>query len=374
MSKTSANNEETETNTKNSCPACKKAVKRADKALECEICNNWVHIKCENLNEAEYAFLGEHKSLHWYCNGCNTHFAKLLSVVANMKMGQEELGKRVSEIEHQVKLTELGVNEVKTEIVQINDKIENLDVTNQMKTTIDTRIAKVVSKFNSEIDALKQQNTALEVKLETAIEAKLAGCLETVETIKANTSWATVAADMETKVKQVDTEVTSFKKILEDAKAVSEAEKDRESRILNAVIYKVEETGITREERTRADKTFVMELLNDVLNLNTDDSEILSVFRLGKRGDSSSRPLLVKFRDRTTKNKFMESLYKLKSAADKFRQISVAHDFTKKEREDCKVLVQQAKEMQNNESGEFLWRVRGPPGNLKVVKLKKAQA
>jgi len=44
------------------------------------------------------------------------------------------------------------------------------------------------------------------------------------------------------------------------------------------------------------------------------------------------------------KNLVMESLYKIKSMEIKFRSIIVAHDMTKKQREECKLMVNEAKE------------------------------
>ena len=41
----------------------------------------------------------------------------------------------------------------------------------------------------------------------------------------------------------------------------------------------------------------------------------------------------------------MESLYKLKHAKTQFKRIVIAHDITKKEREECKKLAEDAKMM-----------------------------
>ena len=73
------------------------------------------------------------------------------------------------------------------------------------------------------------------------------------------------------------------------------------------------------------------------------------------------------------KNLVMESLYKIKSMEIKFRSIIVAHDMTKKQREECKVLVNEAKEKSENESGDWVYKVRGPPGLMKIVRLRKRQ-
>ena len=68
----------------------------------------------------------------------------------------------------------------------------------------------------------------------------------------------------------------------------------------------------------------------------------------------------------------MESLSKLRNAEDRYRKISVSHDMTENEREQCKMLVKEAKEKQcNDQSGEWLYRVKGMSGDMRVVKLRK---
>src|SRR5580693_4121381 len=56
---------------KDNCPTCHKTVVDDDWALECEMCDEWYHIKCQGIEEDEYDFLNKHKSVHWYCNACN---------------------------------------------------------------------------------------------------------------------------------------------------------------------------------------------------------------------------------------------------------------------------------------------------------------
>jgi len=76
----------------------------------------------------------------------------------------------------------------------------------------------------------------------------------------------------------------------------------------------------------------------------------------------------------TIKNLIMESLYKLKHAESKFKGIIIAHDMTRTEREECKKLVAEAKTLgaQDN-SGEYLYRVRGIPGKMRIIKIKTRQ-
>ena len=51
------------------CSVCKKNVLNQDKAICCDHCyhcNQWVHIKCNNLNEINYSIL-KSKNENWYC-------------------------------------------------------------------------------------------------------------------------------------------------------------------------------------------------------------------------------------------------------------------------------------------------------------------
>jgi len=103
------------------------------------------------------------------------------------------------------------------------------------------------------------------------------------------------------------------------------------------------------------------------------EDDLHNVFRLGRCGDVA-RPLLVQFVSYSSKNILMESLYKLKHADTKFRSVVISHDMTKQEREDCKKLVEEAKVIASDDtSGEFVYRVRGLPGQMKIVKFRIRQ-
>jgi hypothetical protein len=80
---------------------------------------------------------------------------------------------------------------------------------------------------------------------------------------------------------------------------------------------------------------------------------------------------LIQFREKAIKNQVMESLSKLRQAENKFKNISVTHDLTQQERSECRQLVEEAKKKQQEEQGEFIYRVRGLPGNLKIIKIRK---
>ena len=50
------------------CGICTKAVGKNHKAIQCDICDNWVHIKCNKIDKKTYELLkGEQP---WYCLKC----------------------------------------------------------------------------------------------------------------------------------------------------------------------------------------------------------------------------------------------------------------------------------------------------------------
>ena len=155
--------------------------------------------------------------------------------------------------------------------------------------------------------------------------------------------------------------------VLEETKKNAFEEKERELRGNNFIIYRVPEAS-SADDKGKQDKLFCMELIRDALEVDAQESDIKKIFRLGKK-DTAVRPILVQLRERSIKNRVMESLFKLKDCDDKFKNVSVTHDLTQQERIECKALVAEAKKRQDDEKGEWLWRVRGVPGLMKVIRI-----
>ena len=147
-----------------------------------------------------------------------------------------------------------------------------------------------------------------------------------------------------------------------------EEEKDKERRRCNVLVYNLEDTGINSEETHKADTAFIDKLTNVVCKLNM--SNIKTFYRLGKR-ENKVRPLLISFQMIADKNLFVENLKNLSKADDILKKVSVCHDLTPKDRDKCKELVKEAKMKQQAEKGEYIFRVRRNPGEMKVVKIKR---
>ena len=48
------------------CLVCNRAVAKNHRAVQCDLCDSWVHIACNNLNVYTYQKLQKDKS-PWYC-------------------------------------------------------------------------------------------------------------------------------------------------------------------------------------------------------------------------------------------------------------------------------------------------------------------
>lgn len=332
------------------CKTCDKLVGKEDSGIECEICESWFHAKCEELSDEEYNFLHAHKSLHWYCTACNKNVANTIMLFSNLKLKVDKIEEKLDKICEGVLPVKLA-NSVEA---KISEALVN----------VETKVNKLLTDFQG----LKDQVCSSETKLETAIEAKLVDSVDSIKK-KLEPSWASmVNKEVNTQFERVSKDVTDVKLVLEDTRMKSIEERERESRSHNIIIYRVPEVDI-KEDRVKEDKKFCLELLNTALEVDAQEAEF-KFFRLGKR-DQNNRPLMVQCREKTLKNRIMESLYKLKNAEPKFKNASITHDLTINERAECKSLLEEAKKKQTEETGEYLWRVRGLPGQLKLVKLRR---
>ena len=56
------------------CRICAKNVNDKDKAVQCDLCELWIHIKCNKLNYLDYRYL-QNCDESWYCKDrCSTMF------------------------------------------------------------------------------------------------------------------------------------------------------------------------------------------------------------------------------------------------------------------------------------------------------------
>jgi len=327
------------------CITCSSLVRDKDLGVQCELCEGWCHAKCENIGEEGFKVL-QMENTHWYCTRCNKGIGKILLALNKIQIKQEKL-----ELEQQEMRIKQGI-----------------DQTNQEK------IESQLSSLKSELESQKQEMSGIREKIMNICQDVQKQNEEHNNLEAEDSLWSTIVKKhVDKKIESVSGEMHEVQKTIIEAKLQIEEEKDKEKRKSNVVIYRLGESKATSvESRKKDDTDLCLSLFNEVLEIDCTKEVINNVVRLGKKEQDQDRPLLVCFAEHTVKNAVMESLKKLSKADDRFRSISVTHDMTLKERNERKVLVTEAKNSQNQElSGEWIFRVRGNPGNMKVVKLRK---
>ena len=84
---------------------CKKEVKEGEKAMLCEGCDIWFHLKCIGMSSNLYEALeeeeeGEEKEtgLHWYCEVCDVEVRKMMEKIKELEDKHKKMESEVQKI------------------------------------------------------------------------------------------------------------------------------------------------------------------------------------------------------------------------------------------------------------------------------------
>ena len=328
------------------CPDCTKMIEENDDALQCELCDYWYHIGCQNITKATYKFLEQnarsrHQSnrLHWYCRACDTGAVKILKAVTKISRRQDALEQKLADN---------------------TDKISRHDSQiDQIEKTLETHSKQIQDFQTLNINVPANQAAVPAVPAEPAVPADSEASRGIISEVTRNIN-------------------------------------ERLERQKNIVVFNVDESNSNlKDDIVRQDMAYVQELCR---YLAGEDLHY-SVKRLGRRERKSReesehseqseqggqgqdggvdvplfkpRPLLVQLRDAEEKGKIMKKLFKLgdDDVPEDMANIAVKHDMTPAEREADRDLRKQAKEKTvqlNQKNIKFV--VRGPPWEREIVKM-----
>jgi hypothetical protein len=167
-------------------------------------------------------------------------------------------------------------------------------------------------------------------------------------------------------------ESAEAKSTVETVKETVKEVNERRARESNMILFNAPEPNTNlKEERKSQDIEVVRHLCTNICQIDINpDEDISKAIRLGKKKeDGAPRPLLVVFTEVDKKKSVFRNLNKLKGAKTPYNKISVTHDMTPNEREESKKLHQEAKEKEDNDGGNWVYRVRGPPWARKIVRM-----
>ena len=151
---------------------------------------------------------------------------------------------------------------------------------------------------------------------------------------------------------------------------------DRQSRERNIVIFKMDEpqTNLVIERQAK-DKEVVKGMIEHMGIETEEEVNIEKIIRLGGRSvnyKEKPRPVVVTFSNIDSKKNFLRRSNALKNSENEtFKKVAVANDLTKRDREKELELLSLRNQKNSDEVGPWKYVIRGPPGDRKLVKLRK---
>ena len=292
--------------------SCKKEVKEGEKAMMCEGCDIWFHLKCIGMSNEMYKAIGEEEEdeeketgLHWFCEGCNVGVRRMIerikeledghkmveSEVKRIAKGMDELLKKEKELEEERKKDKGKQGKIEKELGEVKNCMEEIK-------------EKVAGK--GEIEEVKKKieevrKSADEVKLSFADVVGRGGQREEGVFEKSK--------EKEPNKDQEKEEQMRMMEMIERAK-----------RRGNLILF-----GIPEEGKDGEGTEIVQDVINGLLGVGKVGYEVVG--RVGKKGDNP-RPLRIKVEDSRSRKRILISAKKLKDMKGK-ENIYIVPDLTK---------------------------------------------
>ncbi len=174
--------------------------------------------------------------------------------------------------------------------------------------------------------------------------------------------------------KNLQTEHNAWKRQpkIETITTVIDELNERKTRETNLLIFGLKENvSEISQEREEQDTENIFQLYKDA-KITMERVIIQKTQRLGKLDkEKACRPLLIQLQSVEAKITLFKNVHYLK-ALPKYTDVIVSNDLAKTERARKKELWEEAKKMNDkDDSGDYKYKMMGPPWARKVVKIKK---
>ena len=399
----------------NKCSECNINVKKSDKSIHCAMCEEWKHLKCDNVKEETYIALNTSEinddRLHWFCSNCNEKAIKGIKMVIilekrtiALEAEMAEIKGSITEIKQERQLetspTKVQFDELQRTLHEMSADINRLKTEenatktdrNEVNSIVEWKVKELInhakSKGNEEdYDQLMNESTdngsqdvdALRSELESLKQnfvsmSNAPAVVDTTETISTDTInqlkaeienlKTTAKSDAEAWNEVVNEKVRKEMKRLALQNQVAATSDNK--RANNIIIYRAKEDNDLVQGRIN-DKKLVDSLLKQC-GVEAGESVVKEQKRLGAKEENRDRPILVVFKSLDHKKELYSNIRNLKDANDSLKSLSIDHDMSREEREVTKKLVAEAKKLELEDPTKR-YRVRGPPGNQRVVGL-----
>ena len=277
---------------------CGEQVVNGEKAVQCDKCKVWFHAQCQDIPKPAHDALVKYKCLSWLCASCKNTIHKIKSkdsgintnaCLKSLEEKVEAIGKSVREhmvvIVQSLKEQEQIVNDTSRILERSyrDQHAQKASYAEMVRGTCD----KVVQEVNAKIDGLPTK----------------AVTKNGTETVKVMTE-------------------------------VFDSYMDKERRKLNLVVYNLPEPDASIPNKNECDQALFKEMIKDGLKLIVQPTRS---FRVGRKLEGRPRLLIVTVENIDIKIDILKLASQLRHL-DRWRNVFINPDLSKKEREEGKLL------------------------------------
>ena len=345
-----------------------------DNNIQCNCCLEKVCKQCSKIPDEFWKLMRKNMipGTSWLCNICQRSGGlpslrrindTLESIKSSNEIHMNKLDGHIVSLKDEITLSvETKINEKMKSLThsiekQMSKKFkEDKDsIIKVIDSKIDNKLANMEHRLDSlGTDTIKKLEEQMDKRISETIEKKM----ETVTSTYVPASGSPGSPN------------TKMNNTITNVSAEMEEKKKRKNNVIIHGLY--EPIAENRDEQVLKDRDLVSNIVNGTLGVTLEKVHFSGLIRLGKIENKGKRPLLVTLPTNEIKEEIYSRLPRLKHS--KFSDISIKHDMTPLERQAHNKLVEKAKAMeQQDNSGNFEYRVRGPPWKKYIAKLKKRE-
>ena len=270
---------------------CGELVKSTEAGVQCDKCDNWYHISCQDVPKPAYEALQKYDVLSWFCSDCH--------VVS--KVNDSEL------------------------LTALENKIEKLD------TEVKVQLSRMVTCLREQERAVDHQTKMIERSLKESVSQRSTYA----EMVKGSCSEV---------VSKVSAKLSSFPQLVSERAASKDVQNmsrvvddfmDRDRRKSNIVVHNLAEVHAeTLADRSNQDIIHFQQLAKDAFRLNI---RVSKCFRVGKAIEGRPRLLILTLESPDMKQDVLQLAPQLRNT-EQWGNIYITPDLSKAEREIAKRL------------------------------------
>lgn len=109
------------------CKDCGEVGKGGEKWIECEMCQGWYHLRCQELTTkmGEWVEKGREKGIHWFCKGCDEGLVKRLRFEKELTDRQDRMTADILQMKREIEEIKMSMQKKVVSFAEIVGK-ENM--------------------------------------------------------------------------------------------------------------------------------------------------------------------------------------------------------------------------------------------------------